>query len=85
LLDVMHYNDEAGRAAYLAGYHAAQAMISERTGKIARTHEGVNSQFNLLTKGDARVDATLRRFLPQSYNLKALADYEAGPAAAVPR
>ena len=24
LLDVMHYNDEAGRAAYLGGFHAAQ-------------------------------------------------------------
>jgi len=33
LLDVMHYNDEAGRAAYLAAFHAAQALISERTGK----------------------------------------------------
>lgn len=72
----MHYNDEAGRAAYLAGYHAAQALISERTGKIAKTHEGVKSQFNVLTKGDARVDAELRRFLSRAYNLKAVADYE---------
>ena len=84
LLDVMHYNDEAGRAAYLAGYHAAQALISERTGKIAKTHEGVNSQFNLLTKGDPRVDTGLRRFLSQAYDLKAVADYEAGPRAIVP-
>jgi len=84
LLDVMHYNDEAGRAAYLAGYHAAQALISERTGKIAKTHEGVNSQFNLLTKGDPRVDTALRRFLTQAYDLKAVADYEAGPSAIVP-
>lgn len=26
--------DEAGRAAYLAGFHAAQALICERGGKI---------------------------------------------------
>jgi uncharacterized protein (UPF0332 family) len=26
-LDVLHYNDEAGRAAYLAGLHVAQALI----------------------------------------------------------
>jgi uncharacterized protein (UPF0332 family) len=84
LLDVMRYNDEAGRAAYLAAYHAAQALISERTGKIAKTHAGVNSQFNLLTKDDPRVDAELRRFLPQGYNLKAAADYEAGPGSIVP-
>ena len=37
LLDVMRYNDEAGRAAYLAAFHAAQALISERTGKTANT------------------------------------------------
>jgi uncharacterized protein (UPF0332 family) len=42
LLDVMHYNDEAGRGAYLAGYHAAQALISERTGGIARSRSGFN-------------------------------------------
>ncbi len=39
----MHCNDEAGRAAYLAEFHAAEALISERTGKLARTHDGVNS------------------------------------------
>lgn len=84
LLDVLHYADEAGRAAHLAGFHAAQALISERTGKIAKTHEGVNSQFNLLTKGDTRVDSDMRRFLSQAYNLKAIADYKAGPDAVVP-
>ena len=84
LLDVMHYNDDAGRAAYLAALHAAQALISERTGKFASTHEGVNRQFNLLTRGDARIDTELRRFLPQAYDLKAVADYEAGPGAVVP-
>ena len=27
LLDVVHFADEAGRAAYLAGFHAAEALI----------------------------------------------------------
>jgi uncharacterized protein (UPF0332 family) len=76
LLDVMHYNDEAGRAAYLAGFHAAQALISERTGRVAKTHDGVSSQFNLLTRGDARLDTQLHGFLARAYNLKAVADYE---------
>lgn len=84
LLDVMHYNDDAGRAAYLAALHAAQALISERTGRLAASHGGVNSQFNLLTRGDPRVDAELRRFLPHAYDLKAVADYEAGPGSVVP-
>jgi uncharacterized protein (UPF0332 family) len=84
LLDVLHYNDEAGRAAYLAALHAAQALIFERTGQVASSHGGVNSQFNLLTRGDPRVDAELRRFLPLAYDLKAVADYEAGPGSIVP-
>jgi uncharacterized protein (UPF0332 family) len=84
LLDVLHYNDEAGRAAYLAALHAAQALIFERTGQIASSHGGINSQFNLLTRGDPRVDAELRRFLPHAYDLKAVADYEAGPGSVVP-
>jgi uncharacterized protein (UPF0332 family) len=84
LLDVLHYNDEAGRAAYLAALHAAQALIFERTGQLANSHGGINSQFNLLTRGDPRVDAELRRFLPHAYDLKAVADYEAGPGSIVP-
>jgi uncharacterized protein (UPF0332 family) len=83
LLDVVHFADEAGRAAYLAGFHAAEALISERTGKVAHTHEGVNSQFNLLTRGNARVDIELRAFLGRAYNLKAIADYETGTGSVV--
>jgi uncharacterized protein (UPF0332 family) len=84
LLDVLRYNDEAGRAAYLAAMHAAQALIFERTGGVAGSHGGVNSQFNLLTRGDPRVDVELRRLLPHAYDLKAVADYEAGPGSVVP-
>lgn len=84
LLDVLHYNDEAGRAAYLAALHAAQSLIFERTGQLASSHGGINSQFNLLTRGDPHVDAELRRFLPHAYDLKTVADYEAGPGSVVP-
>ena len=30
--------DEAGRAAYLAGLHAAQALIFEASGEITKSH-----------------------------------------------
>lgn len=83
LLDVLHFADEAGRAAYLAGFHAAEALISERTGKVARTHEGVNSQFHRLTRDDPGIDTELRAFLGRAYNLKAIADYETGPGSLV--
>ena len=34
-------NDAAGRTGYLAAFHAAQAFIFERTGKVFKTHHGV--------------------------------------------
>jgi len=33
-------NEAAGRTAYLAAYHAAQAPIFERAGKVLKTHAG---------------------------------------------
>ncbi len=79
----MHYNEAAGRTAYLAGYNAAQALISERTGRSAKTHKGVNTEFHRLVRGDIRFDDRLRNFLGLTYNLKAIADYETGPGSEV--
>jgi uncharacterized protein (UPF0332 family) len=71
--------DEAGRAAYLAGFHAAQAFIFEAIGRTPKTHNGVQTEFLRLTKDDPRLDPKLRAFLSTTYNLKTIADYEAGP------
>ena len=76
-------NDAAGRTAYLAGFHAAQAVIFEQVSKVFKTHHGVQTEFMRLTKDDPRVDAELRLFLSRTYNLKAVADYETGPGADV--
>lgn len=75
--------DEAGRAAYLAGFHAAQALIFESTGNTFKTHSGVQAEFARRVKDDPRVDIELRRFLGRAYNLKAVADYETGPGSHV--
>src|SRR5882757_10129237 len=48
LLNVMYCNDEAGHAAYPAGFHAAQALSSGCTCGLARTHDGVGSRSHLL-------------------------------------
>jgi uncharacterized protein (UPF0332 family) len=71
--------EAAGRTAYLAGFHAAQALIFERTGKVLKTHNGVRTEFLRLTKDEPRIDADLRAFLSQSYNLKTIADYDTSP------
>ena len=75
--------DEAGRAAYLAGLHAAQAVIVERTGRIIKRHRGVRNELRRLAKDEPRFDFELSAFLARAYNLKAIADYETGPDAHV--
>ncbi|HEY1411121.1 MAG TPA: HEPN domain-containing protein [Rhodopila sp.] len=75
--------DVAGRMAYLAGFHAAQAFISEKTNRSVKTHKGVRVELHRLTKGDAAFTPGLRAFLAENYNLKTIADYETGPGAEI--
>lgn len=76
--------EDAGRAAYLAGYQAAEAFIFARTGKATKTHKGAHTEFARLARNEPSIDVELRRFLPQAYDLKAICDYELGPDAVVP-
>jgi uncharacterized protein (UPF0332 family) len=73
--------DVAAREAYLAAFHAAQALVVERTRKEAKTHKGAHTEFARLTRGESRLDPELRQFLPKSYDMKSLADYGVGPHA----
>jgi uncharacterized protein (UPF0332 family) len=75
--------DEAGRAAYLAAFHASQAFIFERTGRTPKTHQGVRGQFGALARNESRIDVGLRRFLTDGYDLKSIADYGIGDDAVV--
>ena len=75
--------DAAGRTAYLAGLHAAQALIFERTGRIIKRHRGVRNELWRLTKDEPRFDPELRAFLGRAYSLKEIADYETGPGSHV--
>jgi uncharacterized protein (UPF0332 family) len=72
-------SEDAARAAYLAGFHAAQAVIFRHTGKASKTHHGVQREFLRLTKDAPGLDPDVRAFLSRAYNLKAIADYETGP------
>ena len=60
--------DDAGRDAYLAGFHAAQAVIRARTGRTAKTHRGVHRMLSQLARSEPRL-ADLALFLSQAYNL----------------
>jgi uncharacterized protein (UPF0332 family) len=73
----------AGREAYLAAFHAAQALLCERTGKVPKTHRGLRAQFARLAKNEPRIDHTLSEFLGQAYELNSLADCGTGTEAKI--
>jgi uncharacterized protein (UPF0332 family) len=83
MLDMMGYSDEAARGAYLAGFHAAQALVFERTARVAKSHSGLRSSFARLAKDDPRIDRTFTRFLARAYKSKEITDYGIGPQAVV--
>jgi uncharacterized protein (UPF0332 family) len=73
----------AAREAYLAGYHAAMAYVLEKTGKAAKTHSGLRSEFARLARTEPRIDPRLVGFLARAYTLKSAADYGADPLAMI--
>jgi uncharacterized protein (UPF0332 family) len=54
------------REAYLAAYHTAEAYIYERTGKTAKTHRGLRSEFSHLARSEPRIDREHLTFLAQA-------------------
>ena len=73
----------AGREAYLAAFHAAAALLYERTGKFTRTHRGLRAQFARIARDEPRIDQSMSEFLGRAYELKSLADYGTGAEASI--
>ncbi len=73
----------AARSAYYAAYHTAQALIVERTGKIAKTHSGVRPEFARLTREMPEIGRVFSIFLAKAYKYKEICDYGVGGHGAV--
>jgi uncharacterized protein (UPF0332 family) len=73
----------AARSAYYAAFHAAEAFIVEQTGKIAKTHTGLRTEFARLAKGVPEIDRAFSIFLAQAYKYKEISDYGVGPGAII--
>ncbi len=73
----------AGREAYLAAFHAAAALVYERTGMVTRTHRGLRAQFARIASDEPGIDQALSEFLGRAYELKSLADYGTGAEASI--
>lgn len=74
----------AAREAYLAGFHAATAYVLEKTGRPAKTHAGLRSEFARVARHELRIDPKFVGFLARAYTLKSAADYGADPSSAIP-
>ena len=73
----------AVRSAYYAGFHAAEALIISRSGKIAKSHSGVRSEFSRLTRNDPQIGEEFTAFLAQAYKYKEIGDYGVGASAII--
>ena len=75
--------EDAARNAYYAAFHAAKALIFERTGRTHKTHGGVNTGFNQISRTEPGIDQTMRAFLSIAYDFKRLTDYDIAQTAQV--
>ena len=74
----------AARSAYYAAFHAAEAFIVGRTGKIAKTHRGVHSEFARLIKDRAKDDRRLGRVLADGYRTRSWQTIRSTPTPSSP-
>ncbi len=75
----------AAREAYIALLSAARAVIWQRTGRIAKTHSGTRGEISRLAHEDSRIDTGFARALARGFDLKLIADYDAGERSAITR
>jgi uncharacterized protein (UPF0332 family) len=52
--------------------------VFDRTGRVAKGHNGVRSEFALVARGEPRIDRSFPTFLARAYSLKVSADYAIG-------
>ena len=69
----------AGREAYLAAFHAAEAILHDRTGRVVKTHRGLRTEFARLARDEPAIDPTCTKFLAEAYEITSLADYGTDP------
>jgi uncharacterized protein (UPF0332 family) len=68
--------EDAARNAYLAAFHAAKALIFERTGQARMKHGTVQKMFSQIAKSESAIEVEVRRFLGSAYDFKRVADYD---------
>lgn len=75
----------AARDAYMAAFHAAEAVLLARTGRVAKTHRGVRAELSRVALNDIRLDRGFTTFLANGYRFKERDDYIVEPEALISR
>ncbi len=70
------FTEQAGRDAYIAAFHAAQAFTVHVTGKEPKTHRGARTEFARLRQAEPALPQSFATFLSNAYELKTQADYD---------
>ena len=73
----------AARLAYYAAFHAAEALLVQRLGKVGKTHSGVRAQFASLLKDEPDAGRAMLAFLARAYAYKQSGDYAVGRDASI--
>jgi uncharacterized protein (UPF0332 family) len=66
----------AAREAYMAAFHAAEALVIERTGKLVKTHSGLRTAFARVGRDIPAIDRNMTTFLANAFRFKSLSDYD---------
>lgn len=65
----------AAREAYMAAFHAAQAVLFERVGQVPKTHSGLHGAFGRVARAESGLGRDLGRIFAEAYEFKDIADY----------
>lgn len=65
----------AAREAYMAAFHAAQAVLFERVGQVPKTHSGLHGAFGRVARAEFGLGRDLGRIFAEAYEFKDIADY----------
>jgi uncharacterized protein (UPF0332 family) len=73
----------AARLAYYGAFHAAEALIVDRSDKKPKTHSGVRAEFGRLLKDKPDVAREMLGYLARAYAYKQTGDYAVGRDATI--
>ena len=73
----------AARSAYYVAFHATEALLLARTGRIAKTHTGLRTALAHMLHDAGDENRPLLTFLARAYKYKELSDYGVGASATI--